>query len=109
MQIVIVFLMYALFASVFSVGKIALEGAAPFFMTGIRMLAAGGVIVIWQWFNNRKELRIRVKLWPVLFAVGFFNVFITNGCEFWGLQFPPSGPTSLIYSLAPLVASVFAL
>lgn len=108
MQVLIVFVMYALFASVFSVGKLALVGAAPFFMTGIRMLAAGGVLLLWQWWRDREGLRIRLGSWPLLIGIGFFNVFITNGFEFWGLQFLPSGQTSLIYSLSPLVAIVFS-
>ena len=41
----IVLLMYALFASVFTVGKHTLQSVDPFFLTGIRMLIAGLILL----------------------------------------------------------------
>ena len=39
------FVLYALFASVFTVAKGALEYASPFFLVGSRMMAAGALML----------------------------------------------------------------
>jgi drug/metabolite transporter (DMT)-like permease len=96
--------MYALFASVFTVGKVALDVSGPFFLTGVRMLAAGIVLLAYVRIRHPEEFRIPFRLWPLLFWVGLFNVFITNAFEFWGLQYMLSSKTCLIYSLSPFAA-----
>lgn len=100
-----VFLMYALFGSIFSVGKIAVEASQPYFLTGTRMLLAGALIIGYLYVKNPEALRIPKRCWPILLGVAIFNVFITNAFEFWGLQFMPAGKTSLIYSLSPFAAA----
>lgn len=47
----IVILMYALFASVFTAGKVTLQYVDPFFLTGVRMLIAGGLVLIYLTLN----------------------------------------------------------
>lgn len=105
-----VFLMYALFGSIFAVGKLGLESAPPYFLTGVRMLIAGVLMLSYRRFKNRKSkiapiIPTKEVAW-LLFLVGLFNVFITNAFEFWGLQYMSAGKTSLIYSLSPFAAAL---
>lgn len=104
----LVFLMYALFASIFPVGKWALSYAPPFFLTGWRMLIAGGLLIAFQYWKAPSNCIVHKNHWPYLIVIAIFNVFITNGFEFWGLQFMLSAKTSLLYSLAPFVALVLS-
>lgn len=101
-----VFLMYALFGSIFSIGKIGVEASQPYFLTAIRMLLAGGLILGYLYYLNPKNLIVSKADWLLLFLVGFFNAFITNAFEFWGLQYMSAGKTSLIYSLSPFAAAL---
>lgn len=103
-----VFLMYALFGSIFSVGKVALGASQPYFLTSVRMLLAGGCILGYLFLKHKARLIVPRALWKLLILVAFFNVFITNAFEFWGLQFMNAGKTCLIYSLAPFVSALFA-
>lgn len=103
-----VFLMYALFGSIFSVGKIAVLASQPYFLTSIRMLLAGAYLSGYYFFKNRTQMSIPRSLWKLLILAAFFNVFITNAFEFWGLQYMSAGKTCLIYSLAPFVAAFIA-
>jgi len=96
--------MYALFASVFSIGKMTLMYCSPFFLTGVRMLIAGFILLLFQWTKHRDQCTVRREHWPLLFLIGLFNVFITNAFEFWGLQYMESAKTCLIYSLSPFVS-----
>jgi len=100
--------MYALFASVFTVGKYTLQFTQPFFLTGIRMFFAGIVLLLFIKIKFPEKLYVNKKHWPLLILIGLFNVFITNAFEFWGLQYMNSSKTCLIYSLSPFVAIIFS-
>lgn len=100
----IVLLMYALFASVLTVGKHTLQSVDPFFLTGIRMLIAGFILLIYQLITNRKKIYLPKKLIFLVCGLAVFNVFITNAFEFWGLQYMETAKTSLIYSFSPFFA-----
>lgn len=104
----IVILMYALFASVFTVGKVTLQYVDPFFLTGIRMSLAGGLLLIYLGFKSPTQIYISKKHIPHLLLLSFFNVFITNSFEFWGLQYMETAKTSLIYSLSPFIAIILS-
>lgn len=103
-----IFLMYALFGSIFSVGKIGINAAQPYFLTGMRMFLAGGLMLGYLYWRSPKNLTIDKSDWLLLFLVAFFNVFITNAFEFWGLQYMSAGKTCLIYSLSPFAAALIA-
>lgn len=100
-----VFLMYALFGSIFSIGKIGIESAQPYFLTSMRMFLAGGLLLGYLYWQGPKSIKVEKSDWSLLFWVAFFNVFITNAFEFWGLQYMSAGKTCLIYSLSPFAAA----
>lgn len=103
-----VFIMYALFGSIFSVGKIGLAASQPYFLTGTRMLLAGGLMFGYFCWRDFKSFKLSQLDWTLIFLVAFFNVFITNAFEFWGLQYMSAGKTCLIYSLSPFAAALIA-
>lgn len=104
----LVLLMYALFASTFTVGKLTLQSVDPFFLTAIRMFLAGVLLLGFQLTFQRKKLALPLKLIPLILILGIFNVFITNAFEYWGLQFMDTAKTSLIYSFSPFIAILFS-
>lgn len=103
-----VFLMYALFGSIFSVGKIGIAASQPYFLTGMRMFLAGGLMLGYLYWRFPQSIKIDKSDWLLFFLIAFFNVFITNAFEFWGLQYMSAGKTCLIYSLSPFAAAVIA-
>ncbi|WP_079989578.1 DMT family transporter [Candidatus Protochlamydia phocaeensis] len=103
-----VFLMYALFGSIFSVGKIGVAASQPYFLTGMRMFLAGGLLMGYYSWRHGKRVFFSKQDWVLLALVAFFNVFITNAFEFWGLQYMSAGKTCLIYSLSPFAAAFIA-
>lgn len=104
----LVFLTYALFASVFTVGKLALVTAPPFFLTALRYLIAGVILCVYEYFTGRLKKHPPWPYLPLLVCIGTFSVFLTNGLEFWGLQFLPTGKTCLFYSMSPFFSIIFA-
>ena len=48
-----VFVLYALFASVFTIGKTALEYTEPLFLVGSRMALAGVIMLVYEGIRQR--------------------------------------------------------
>lgn len=104
----LVFLLYALFGSVFTIGKFALECAQPFFIVGSRMTFAGILLLAFQFFRDRNSLKIDGYIALRLGLLAFFSIFLTNICEFWGLKYLTSGKTCLLYSFSPFISALLS-
>jgi drug/metabolite transporter (DMT)-like permease len=103
-----VFLLYALFASVFTIAKTGLEYAHPFFLVGTRMMAAGLLLLAYQYLFDRSQFRFKaVHFWKLL-QLSLFNIYLTNAFEFWGLQYLTSFKTCFIYSLSPFISALIS-
>lgn len=102
---VLVFLLYALFGSVFVICKAALEYTEPLFLVGSRMALAGGLIILWQFWRNAESFTFTSKSLQRLAFLAFFNIYLTNACEVWGLNYLSASKTCLIYSLTPFMAA----
>ncbi len=105
---ILVFLLFALFASVFTIGKTALEFSQPFFLVGTRMLFAGVLLLTYEYFKHPQKFRLRKQdFWPIL-KLAIFNIYLTNTFEFWGLQYLSSFKTCFIYSLSPFASALIS-
>lgn len=104
----LVILLYALFASVFTISKAALGYSEPFFLVGSRMLIAGVLMLGYQYIFNRAEFTFnKAHLWRLL-RLALFNIYLTNVFEFWGLKYLTSFKTCFIYSLSPFISALLA-
>ncbi|HSW73460.1 MAG TPA: DMT family transporter [Chlamydiales bacterium] len=108
MNILIAVLMYALWSSVFSIGKWTLEFAPPLFLTASRMLIAGVLIFLFLLIFKRNSLKITGKQLLSFAILGLFSTYLTNAFEFWGLQHLSAAKTCFIYSLSPFFAAFFS-
>lgn len=103
-----VFLLFALFASVFTVSKIGLEYTQPFFLIGSRMLLAGVLLVGYEFYRQPSSFKIDWQSWRRILRLALFNIYITNVLEFWGLKYLTSFKTCFIYSLSPFISALFS-
>ncbi len=108
MPIVVVVLMYALWSSVFSLGKLALQYSPPVFLTSIRMLLAGALLLSYLSFRRPACWRLTGRQYASLGLLALFSVYLTNVLEFWGLQYLSAAKTCFIYSLSPFFAALFS-
>lgn len=104
----LVFLLYALFSSIFIICKVALEYTEPLFLVGSRMIVAGFLIGGYQFWTKREEFSRGFKNIKKLLCLAFFNIYLTNACEVWGLSYLSPAKTCLIYSLSPFIAAFFS-
>src|SRR5437899_1787019 len=104
----LVIILFALFASLFTLSKAALEFSEPFFLIGSRMTIAGALLLAHQFFFNRANFKIKLGHVLPLVMLGLVSIYITNIAEIWGIQFMSSAKACLIYSLSPFIAALFA-
>ena len=107
MNIFLVILMYALWSSVFSLGKLALDHSPPLFLTASRMLLAA-IILLAYLLLKRTSFKLSVKQFLALGLLGLFSIYLTNALEFWSLQYLSAAKTCFIYSLSPFFAAFFS-
>jgi drug/metabolite transporter (DMT)-like permease len=104
----LVLLLCALYGSVFTFGKLALEYAPPLFITGSRMLLAGFLLLGYQFCFNRAEFRLQKQDWLPIFMIALTGVYLTNALEFWGLQFMETGKACFLYSFCPVATALMS-
>jgi drug/metabolite transporter (DMT)-like permease len=104
----LVFTLYALFASVFTVAKGALEYASPFFLVGSRMTIAGVLMLGYAAIRTSGSLRLSRESVIRVMLLGFFNIYLTNVLELWGLKYLTSFKTCFIYSLSPFLSAILS-
>ncbi len=103
-----VVLLYALFASVFTISKTGLEYAQPFFLIGTRMTLAGLLMISYQMIVHGKLPSFDLKRFWRIGLLALFNIYLTNAFEFWGLKYLTSFKTCFIYSLSPFLSALFS-
>ncbi len=108
MNVLFVVLMYAVWSSIFSLGKMTLAYAPPVFLTAFRMTLAGVILCLFYAFLKRSSFKFEKKHWISLALLGFLSIYLTNILEFWGLQYLSAAKTCFIYSLSPFFAALFS-
>lgn len=100
--------MYALFASVFTIEKTALEYSQPLFLLGARMSFAGFLMLGYQYLTHPQGIKIRKKhLWGFV-GSAVFSIYITNTFELLSMESMSSYKTCFIYALSPFISALFS-
>lgn len=108
MSVLIVVFMYAVWSSVFSLGKMTLQYCPPLFLTGARMVLGGLLLLGFLAIFKRSALKLnRAQIFSIT-LLAFFSIYLTNALEFWGLQYLSAAKTCFIYSLSPFFAALFS-
>jgi len=104
----LIILLYALFASSFSMGKILLRYTTPIFLVGSRMLAGGLILLAYQYLSPKQNFYFKKKhIW--LFAqIVLFGVYFNYILRFWALNSMTSTKTCFLYNLAPFMSYIYS-
>lgn len=108
MYISIVILMFAAWSSIFSLAKITLEHSPPLFLTAVRMLLAGVLLLGYLAFRNRSSFKISPKQFLSLSLYALFSMYLANAFEFWSVQHLSAAKTCFLYSLSPFFTAFFS-
>ena len=100
---------FALFSSIFTVGKFTLASGGLFFLLGSRMVVAALCLLGYLAWKRPAALRLSRPLIAMVLVTGLLNFFLTNAFEFLGLAALPSWKTCFIYNFSPFIAAFLAL
>lgn len=104
---ILVIILYLLFASTFTLGKAALTYVSPFLFIGIRMTIGGALLLAYLFFSQKRvtfERRDRGLFLQMI----FFHIFLSYTLEFWGLEQVNSAKVCLLYNLSPFITALFS-
>jgi len=104
----LIVLLYALFASSFSIGKILLGYTTPVFLTGSRMLLGGIILLAYQYFSPNQDFYFKRKHIWLFLQIILFGIYFNYILRFWALQTLPSYKTCFIYNLAPFMSAIYS-
>lgn len=101
-------ILYALLASTFTFGKIALLYATPYFLIAFRMLVAACLLLGYSRYAQGSFSAIKKADWSLFLYTALMYIYIPFLLEFWALQYVSSIKTNIIFSAAPFVSAICA-
>lgn len=104
----LIILMYALFSTSFSVGKILLNYTSPIFLVGVRMTLAGALLLTYQYLFSTNCISIKRKqiwLYAQIIFVGIYAAYIFR---FFGLKYISSSKTAFIFNSSPFFTALYS-
>lgn len=104
----LIIILHALFALSFPLARLAMQSAEPMFFTAFRMLIAGAILLFYQRLNNVNFISDFKNNFISISLLSFFNVFLTNVCEFWSLKYLQSSKAAFIYALTPFLTALIS-
>jgi len=104
----LIILLYTLFASSFTTGKILSSQTSPIFLTGIRMILGGGILLIYQLFSKKNPMKITFYDLINLLQIMLFGVYCNYILRFWALAFLPSFKTCFFFNFSPFLSSLYS-
>ncbi len=103
---VLVILLYLLFASTFTLGKAALSYVSPFLFIGIRMMLGGSMLLAYYTLRGKERTTIKFADYLLFARIILFHIFCAYTLEFWALEYVTSAKACLLYNLSPFVTAL---
>jgi len=103
-----IILLQALFATSFPMGKYLLSFAPPLFLSGARMLIAGGILLIYQYFLPSKKISIKRNHFWIFAQIIILGMYATYGLRLYALNVLPVWKTSFFYNFSPFLSALYA-
>jgi drug/metabolite transporter (DMT)-like permease len=105
----LIILLYTLFASSFTMGKLLSTHTSPIFLTAIRMILGGFILLLYQIItaSHRTVTIKRSDLWA-LFQIMLFGVYFNYILRFWALAYLPSFKTCFLFNFSPFFSSFYS-
>ncbi len=104
----LIILMYALFSTSFSAGKVLLSYTTPLMLCGTRMTLAGVILVAYQYLYLKKNVHIKKEHWWVYVQIIVLGIYIAYILRFWGLSYLTSSKTALLFNASPFFAALYS-
>jgi drug/metabolite transporter (DMT)-like permease len=105
----LIVLMYALFAGTFSLGKVLACYSQPIFLVGIRMFLAGSFLMVYEFMQHGSNWRFDRKHTWYYVQIILFTTYIPYSLRFWALRSEMTASKAcLLYNLSPFMTYIFS-
>lgn len=104
----LIVLMYAIFASSFPITKILRTYTSPIFLTGVRMLIGGSILLIYYTFYRKKSCRIYKHQYWIYAQIIFIGIYLNYIARFWAIEYLTSIKSCFLFNISPLLTSFFS-
>lgn len=81
-----IILLQALFATSFPMGKYLMNFASPLFLSGARMLLAGSILLIYEFFRTSTYFKLQKKDWLVFAQITILGQYATYALRLYALR-----------------------
>jgi probable blue pigment (indigoidine) exporter len=106
---VLVVILYALFAGSFTLGKALVTYINPLLLVGIRMSIAGILLLSYQHFFPHTHFKLRTRDIWIYAQIALFAVFIPYTTRMWALQSMTSMKACLLNSTGPFISYILEM
>jgi drug/metabolite transporter (DMT)-like permease len=103
---ILVILLYLLFASTFTLGKAALSYVSPFLFIGMRMILGGTMLLAYYRYIARRRIAVNAIDYSLFARIIIFHIFCAYTLEFWALEYVTSAKACLLYNLSPFITAI---
>jgi drug/metabolite transporter (DMT)-like permease len=97
---------YVLWGTTYYAIKVAITGFATFFFVGTRFVAAGGLILLWQWLRGAPMPTL--AQWRGAALIGCLLLLAGNGTVALGERWVSSGAAVALVSIVPLTTAAWS-
>lgn len=104
----LVVVLYMLFALTFTLAKTSLYYVKPIFFIGIRMTISGLALLAYFFFSHTKKIRFSRHDIMLFMNIIFFHIYGSYIFEFWALQHIVSSKACFFYNLSPFFSALFS-
>lgn len=104
----LIIVLYSLFGFTFTLAKISLQYASPFFIVASRMTLAGLGIMAYIYFAKKISCYPDKKDRFLHIQLTFFGVFLPYCSRAWALQFVTTSKAALLFNLAPFFVALYS-
>jgi drug/metabolite transporter (DMT)-like permease len=91
-------LLQAFFATSFPLGKYLLAFVSPMFLSGIRMLISGAILLVYQYFLPSGEFKFKKEHFWTFVQIIVLGMYMTYGLRLYALRELPVWKTSFFYN-----------
>jgi len=105
----LVLVMNAIVGSSFPISKALLKYCTtPFFLTGIRMLCGGGILLAYQYLAPHARFKFRRKHLWMYAQIVFFSIYLSYAFRFFALDAMPASKVGFLFNLSPFFAALYS-
>lgn len=105
---VLLLVLYALFAMTFILAREAALAVPPVFFIAIRMICAGSLLLGFIRLRSKEKIQCKASELPWFLGIIIFHIYLAYVLEFISLQYLSAAKVSLLYNLTPFITAIFA-